>query len=99
MRQAGPGAGCLKHNLFRSDCRLNSRNLTHLKFKGRKNMKNIIFIGNSAATVKAIEEIRKTNKDVAITLVSVDAFYPYERDRLFGYLAKELKEKPDRVLQ
>lgn len=56
-------------------------------------MKNIVFIGNSAANIKAIEEIRKTDATSSITLVSSDAFYPYDRNALFGYLAKEIKEK------
>ncbi len=56
-------------------------------------MKNIVFIGNSAASIKAVEEIRKTDTESLITLVSADAFYPYDRDRLFRYLAKEIKEK------
>jgi nitrite reductase (NADH) large subunit len=55
-------------------------------------MNNIVFIGNSLAAVKAIEEIRKTNPSVAITMVT-DGFYPYNRDKLFSYLSKEIKEK------
>ena len=56
-------------------------------------MKNIVFIGNSIANCKAIEEIRKRDKDSTITLVSADAFNPYGRGRLLAYLAREIKER------
>ncbi len=55
-------------------------------------MNNIVFIGNSLASVKAIEEIRKTNQTVGITLVT-EGFYPYDREKLFAYLGREIKEK------
>ncbi len=55
-------------------------------------MNNIVFIGNSLAAVKAIEEIRKVNLTVGITIVT-DGVYPYDRERLFPYLSKEIKEK------
>jgi NAD(P)H-nitrite reductase large subunit len=55
-------------------------------------MNNIVFIGNSLAAVKAIEEIRKVNLTAEITIVT-DGFYPYDRERLFPYLSKEIKEK------
>lgn len=56
-------------------------------------MKNIVFVGNSIANCKAIEEIRKRDKESIITLVSADAFYPYGRGRLLSYLAGEIKER------
>jgi nitrite reductase (NADH) large subunit len=55
-------------------------------------MNNIVFIGNSLAAVKAIEDIRQVNSSVGITLIT-DGYYPYDRERLFSYLAKEIKEK------
>jgi NAD(P)H-nitrite reductase large subunit len=56
-------------------------------------MKNIVFVGNSIANCKAIEEIRKRDQESTITLVSADAFYPYGRGRLLAYLAREIKER------
>ncbi len=56
-------------------------------------MKNIVFVGNSVANAKAIEEIRKNDKESAITFVSSDAFYPYAFDRLCAFLRREIKEK------
>ena len=56
-------------------------------------MKNIVFVGNSVANAKAIEEIRKNYKESAITFVSSDAFYPYAFDRLCAFLRREIKEK------
>jgi nitrite reductase (NADH) large subunit len=55
-------------------------------------MNNIVFVGNSLAAVKAIEEIRKTNQTVGITIVT-EGFYPYDREKLFSYLGREIKEK------
>jgi nitrite reductase (NADH) large subunit len=55
-------------------------------------MNNIVLIGNSLAAVAAAQEIRKSNPSAAITIVT-DGFYPYDREKFFPYLAKEIKEK------
>lgn len=56
-------------------------------------MKNIVFIGNSLASIKAIEDIRKNDKESNIVLVTTEACYPYGRDRALSFLAREIKEK------
>lgn len=56
-------------------------------------MKKIVFIGNSLANVKALEEIRKSDQESEIVLVSADAFFPYGRDKALSFLAREIKEK------
>ena len=56
-------------------------------------MKNIVFIGNSVANVNAIEQLRAKNGETQITLISSDAFLPYSRQLLSGFLGKEIKEK------
>lgn len=56
-------------------------------------MRNIVFIGNSLANVKAIEEIRKNDNESNIVLVTTEACYPYGRDRALSFLAREIKEK------
>lgn len=56
-------------------------------------MKNILFVGNSLVNAKAIELIRQSDKDVAITLISSDDFLPYSRQSLLNFLGKVGKEK------
>jgi len=55
-------------------------------------MNNIVFIGNSLASVRAIEHIRKSDPSVAISIVT-DGFYPCDREKLLSYLGREMKEK------
>ncbi len=55
-------------------------------------MKKIVFLGNSLAAVKAIEEIRRGDQESRLTIVSKNQDWPCRRNLFVPYLAKELKE-------
>jgi len=56
-------------------------------------MKKIIFLGSSLAAARAMEEIRKTDKESEITMIADGGDLPYQR-HLFGpWVAKEIKEE------
>ncbi|OGX57728.1 MAG: hypothetical protein A2447_06485 [Omnitrophica WOR_2 bacterium RIFOXYC2_FULL_38_12] len=54
-------------------------------------MKKILIIGSSPAGVKAAEEIRKKDKENEISILSVDGFYPYDRNLFADYLSKDVQ--------
>ncbi|MBL8014223.1 MAG: hypothetical protein JNN05_10280, partial [Candidatus Omnitrophica bacterium] len=56
-------------------------------------MKNILFVGNSLVSAKAIELICQSHEGVAVSLVSSDDFLPYSRQLMLGFLGKAIKEK------
>ncbi|MBU4332953.1 MAG: FAD-dependent oxidoreductase [Candidatus Omnitrophica bacterium] len=53
-------------------------------------MKKILIIGSSPAGVKAAEEIRQKDKESKISMLSVDGFYPYDRNLFADYLSKDV---------
>ena len=55
-------------------------------------MSNILIIGNSPASVSAVEYIRQHNKEAAITLMSPQQCMPYNRALLPSLIAKDIKE-------
>lgn len=56
-------------------------------------MKKILIIGNTVAAAKSAEWIRQHDQESNITLISTDAHYPYEADRLSEFLAGEITQK------
>lgn len=55
-------------------------------------MTNILIIGNSLSAVAAIEEIRRQDASVGITLFCAEGSLPYQRHLLPALVAKDLKE-------
>ena len=56
-------------------------------------MKKIIVIGDNAAAVKIIEEIRTFDKESEIVLFSPDGHLPFDYSLFGDYLAKNIKEE------
>ncbi|MBN1913574.1 MAG: NAD(P)/FAD-dependent oxidoreductase [Candidatus Omnitrophica bacterium] len=56
-------------------------------------MKKFVIIGNSAAGISAAEEIRRRDKDAAITMISSEDYTAYCRCLISYYLAKDIKEE------
>ncbi len=56
-------------------------------------MAKIIIIGNSAAGFSACETLVKSGFGNEITVITKESFCPYRKDRLFDYLAGNIKEK------
>lgn len=56
-------------------------------------MAKIIIIGNSAAGFSACQTLLKSDSGNEITVITKESFAPYRRDRLFDYLAANIKEK------
>ena len=55
-------------------------------------MSKIVIVGHSGATVRAIEEIRKSDSQSEVTLISCDGRLPYDRFKLADILAGNIKE-------
>lgn len=53
-------------------------------------MEKIIIVGSGIAGVTAAENIRKINKDVEISIITDEKFYPYSRIKLSKYIYKPL---------
>lgn len=53
-------------------------------------MKRVVVLGNSLAGIKALEEIRALQPQTECLLISLDGNYPYDPDRLWAYLAKDI---------
>lgn len=53
-------------------------------------MKRIVILGGSAAGIKVIEEIRRTDSSSEITIISFDGHYPYKRDAFAPFIAKDI---------
>ncbi|HBR15217.1 MAG TPA: hypothetical protein DD723_06720 [Candidatus Omnitrophica bacterium] len=53
-------------------------------------MKRIVILGNSVAGVKAIEEIRSADASSEITLITFEAYYPYNREAFPSLIAREI---------
>lgn len=56
-------------------------------------MKKIVFLGNSLAGVKVIEEIRKMDRVSDISIISHGQALPYQRHLLSPWLAHEIQEQ------
>lgn len=54
-------------------------------------MKKILILGTTKATVKAVEEIRASDKESEMTVFAFDGHYPYDRGLFPKLVAKELK--------
>ena len=53
-------------------------------------MKKIILLGSSASCVAAIEALQSVDNSLEITLISQEAFLPYQRSLLPDYIAKKV---------
>ncbi|HAZ36813.1 MAG TPA: NAD(P)/FAD-dependent oxidoreductase [Clostridiaceae bacterium] len=51
-------------------------------------MKKIIIVGSGIAGVTAAENIRKINRDVEISIITDEKFYPYSRIKLSKYICR-----------
>lgn len=56
-------------------------------------MKKIFIIGNTAAAAKSAEWIRQHDQESSVTLISTDAHYPYDANRLSEFLGGEIPQK------
>lgn len=56
-------------------------------------MKRYVIVGNSAAAVAAVEEIRKNDKKGKITLISDEAYRTYSRPLISYYLKGRVEER------
>lgn len=54
-------------------------------------MKKILILGSSPAGVEAAKEIRNKDKESEIKILSVDGYYPYDRNLFPKYLSKEIE--------
>jgi nitrite reductase (NADH) large subunit len=56
-------------------------------------MSDILIIGNSAAAIAAVEQVRRENSSAEITLFCPEVVLPYDRPSLAGLIAKDIKEQ------
>lgn len=56
-------------------------------------MKKIVVLGNSIAAIRALEEIRATDQESEITVLSYETHFAYGRHRLADLLQKEAPEE------
>ncbi len=61
-------------------------------------MSKILVVGNSLATIKAIEDIRQKDKDSDISLFCSEGMLPYDRFTLPSFLAGQIKEAATHIL-